>query len=57
MVNIRIKNIIRSKNVIKYTLAFNYELLLRIFNLLCFGLLGHLLVYSRQYKQTLHNKN
>jgi hypothetical protein len=29
-------NIIRSKNVIKHTLAF-YELLLRVFNLWCFG--------------------
>jgi hypothetical protein len=33
-------------------LAFN-KLMLSIFHLLCFGLLGHLLVYSQQYKQAM----
>jgi hypothetical protein len=37
-------------------LAFS-ELLLSIFNLWCFGFLGHLLVYFQQYKQTLHRRN
>jgi hypothetical protein len=50
------KNIIGKEKWSRAQLAFN-ELLRSIFHLLGIGILGGLLVYSQQYKQTWYRRN